>query len=378
MAQLEAIVRLQPKNREAWMALANGWLAVKRWPQAEQTYREIARRWPKDHLGWQGLAAAQYHQGRFEEAAMAARQAVTLQPQSPGDRLMLASSLLEYAMQYPQPQLHSAALDWSRREFEALVPALHNPGDLYLRLGRICIATRDTAAAVAYLEKASALLPGRADISLFLAKAYTQSRNEPAARKALEQGLQQHPDSADLCDGLGQLVQNSGAPDADQQALSLFQKAVQLAPRNERFQERLGAAYLRANHLNEAEQTFESAAQLAPSRAFPYQQLAAVYARLRDPKRAAAAAKQSETLTLNAQQLSHLEAIANTHPKDVALHLSLADRYRAIGERGAARNEYLAMLQIDPQNAHARESLTALDSAPAEKTAVLTTNAAPH
>jgi tetratricopeptide (TPR) repeat protein len=364
MAQLETILRLQPKSPNAYLALANARLASKQWPQAEQTYRAMTLHWPKEYVGWQGLAAAQYHQGHFQEAAMAAQKAQTLQPDSPSNRFILASSLLEYAMQYPQPQLHSSALEWARKEFEKLTQVWPNTGDIYLRLGRICIATRDFTAAATYLEKAAQLLPKRADVPLFLSKAYASSRNIPAARRVLEQGVAHHPESADLCDALGQLVQSSGEPNADQQSLMLFQKAVQFAPRNGRFQERLGAASLRANHLDEARQAFETAVHLNPNRAFPVQQLASVYARLHDPKRAATAAKQSEILNFNAQQLSHLEALVNTHQEDVSLHKTLADRYRFIGDKGAARNEYLALLRLDPQNLHAQQSLADIDRSP--------------
>lgn len=373
MAQLEAIALLQPGNPNVTLALANGRLALKQWGQAELAYRAMTRKWPKMAPAWQGLAAAQYHQGHFQEAALAAQRAEALEPANPSSRYLLASSLVEYAMQYPQPQLHTAALEWARREFEHLTQVWPKTGDIYLRLGRICIATRDFAAGSKYLEKAAILLPNRADVTLFLAKSYASARNTRAARRLLEQGVANHADSADLCDALGQLIQSSGELTADERARALYQKAVQLAPRNARFQERLGTAFLRANRLTEARQAFEDAARLNPNRAFPFQQLAAVYARLKDPQHAAAA-KQSEILNFNAQQLSHLEALVNTHPDSVALHGTLADRYRFLGDSGAARNEYLALLRLVPQDQHARQSLAALNKL---QTSALTAMTAP-
>jgi predicted Zn-dependent protease len=277
-------------------------------------------------------------------------------------------------MQYPQPQLHTSALELARKEFVQLTQVWPNTGDLYLRLGRICIATRDFTSACPYMEKAAVLLPKRADVVLFLAKAYTSNHNVPAARGVLEDGVVKHPEAADLYDALGQLVQSGGEPNADQRSLSLFEQAVHFAPRNERFQERLGVAYLRANRLTEARQTFEAAASLNPNRAFPFQQLASVYARLRDPGHAAAAAKRSEILAYNAQELSHLEAMVNTHPENVLLRTQLADRYHFLGERGAARNEYLQLLLLDPHDQHAHDSLTAIDR---EQPGTMTSMASP-
>ncbi|HZO87087.1 MAG TPA: tetratricopeptide repeat protein [Chthonomonadaceae bacterium] len=361
MEQLEAIVRLQPKNHDAHLALANAYLALKQWPRAEQSYRAMTTRWPKDHAVWQGLAAALFHQRRYQEAAQAAQKAEQLQPANPSNRYVLATALQEYAMLYPDPQFHSAALDRARKEFEKLIQVWPNNGDLYFRLGRICIATRDISAAVTNMEKAHQLLPDRADVSLYLAKSYVSSRNRQGARKVLEEALARHPDSADIADALGQLVQSSGEPDADPKALALFQKAVQLAPRNARFQERLGTAYLRTNNLDQARQAFEEAARLNPNRAFPFQQLAAIYTRMGDPKRATLAARNAERLNFNAQQLNLLEATVNAHPNNVPLRLSLADRFLFLGNRGAARNEYLIVLRMDPQNRRAREGLATLD-----------------
>lgn len=361
MEQLEAIGRLQPNRPEVHLALANGRLALKQWTQAEQAYDDLTQRWPKNAEGWQGLAASRFHQGHFQEAAVAAQHAQKLDPDNPSNRYVLASALLEYAMQYPQPQLHTAALEWSRKEFEKLTQVWPKAGDLYLRLGRIGIATRDLSGSIKNMEAAARLLPDQPDVPLYLAKAYVAGHDRKKGRQALEQGLARHPDSADLNDALGQLIQSSGEPNADQQALALFQKATQLSPNSSRFQERLGTAYQRTNQLQEARQAFEIAARLNPNRAFPFQQLASLYTRLGDPKRAAEAAKISEALNFNAQQLSHLEALVNTHPENIALHLTLADRYRFLGSHGAARNEYLSILHLDPQNARAKQGLTALD-----------------
>ena len=128
-------------------------------------------------VGWQSLAAAQYHQGHFQEAAMAAQKAQTLQPDNPSNRYLLASSLLEYAMQYPQPQLHRSRWNGRVKSLRHLTKVWPKTGDIYFRLGRICIATRDFAAAATYLERAAQLLPNRADVTLFLAKSYASARN---------------------------------------------------------------------------------------------------------------------------------------------------------------------------------------------------------
>src|SRR5439155_11824180 len=141
-----------------------------------------------------------------------------------------------------------------------------------------------------------------------------------------------------------QLIQASDEPDADRKSLPLFQKAARLDPRAARFTERLGTAYLRVNDLQRAREAFEMAARLSPNRAFPYQQLAAIYTRQGDAKRATAAAREAEILDFNAQQFKTLQAVAKRHPENIPLRLSLADRYRFLGIRGPARDEYRSIL----------------------------------
>ncbi|HZP82752.1 MAG TPA: tetratricopeptide repeat protein [Chthonomonadaceae bacterium] len=359
--QLAEIVRLQPKDPNALLALANARLALKQWPQAESAYRDFTRRWPKSPSGWQGLAATLFHEGRYREAALTAREALKRKPEDMSSRYIMAASLLEDVLQYSEPMLHSEELTLAKAEFEKLIKASPNTGDFYYRLGRVCMTLKDSSNAIKNMEQAARLLPDRADVALYLARAYTSARNSQAARTVLEAAVAKHPDSAELNDALGQLIQASGEPGADQKALALFQKAVQLDPRAARFAERLGTAYLRTNDLQHAREAFETAARLSPNRAFPYQQLAAIYTRQGDPKRATAAAREAEMLDFNAQQFNTLQAVAKRHPENVKLRLALADRYLYLGMRGPARDEYTAILQLDKNNPRARAGLAALD-----------------
>jgi tetratricopeptide (TPR) repeat protein len=359
--QLAEIVRLNPGDRTAALALANARLALKQWPQAESVYRNCIARWPKSPDGWQGLAAALFHETRYREAAVSARTAVKLNPKNLSNHYILAASLQEDVLQYPEPQLHMDELELAQSELAKLIPALPKVGDLYLRLGRVRMALKDADGAAKNLERAQQLLPGRADVALLLARAYTSGRNSPAARKVLEAALARHPDSAELNDALGQIIQASGEPDADPRSLALFQKAVQLDPGASRFAERLGTAYLRVNDLQHAREAFETAARLSPNRAFPFHQLAAIYTRQGDPKRATAAAREAQILDFNAQQFNTLQAVAKRHPENVLLRLALADRYRFLGMTRPARDEYRAILSLDANNSRARAGLAALE-----------------
>ncbi len=362
IAHLSEIVRLGPDDQAALIALAKGNLALKKWPKAEAAYRDYLQRWPKSADGWQGLSATLFHEARYREAAVAGRSAVKLKPENPSNHYVLAVALLEDVLQYPEPMLHSDELEMARGEFERLVPIWPKTGDIYFRLGRVYMVLKKPDKAILNLERAQQYLPNRTDCSLYLARAHTSARNGPAARKVLEAAVANHPDSAELSDALGQLIQASGEPGADQKSLSLFQNAVAHDQKSARFIERLGTAFVRTNDLRRAQEAFELAARLNPNRAFPFQQLAGIYTRQGDPVHATAAARTATALDFNEQQFKTLQAVAKRHPENVPLQLTLADRYRFLGMRGPARDEYRAILLADPKNKRATDGLTSIET----------------
>ena len=57
-------------------------------------------------------------------------------------------------------------------------------------------------------------------------------------------------------------------------------------------------------------------------------------------------------MTSNEQQLKQIQELSQRHPQDVNLHLILADRYRTMKMYGPSRDEYFAVLRLDPKNKH--------------------------
>lgn len=379
--QLEAIVRLQPGNEAAALALANVLLALKDYPGAEKMYRLVSERWPKTPDGWMGLAAVLYQDQRYSEAAQAANHAVTLDPSDASNQYVLATSLLEDAMQFPNPQARGGEILQARALLLKLVKEMPQEGDIYYRLGRAYMGIRNTSESIKNLQKAAQMLPDRQDIAIELANALIGAGNRPAARRVVTAAIQRHPDSAALYSLMGKLLQESGAPGSDQQALAAFSKAAKINPADPSILERLGVSLLRNKKINEARLAFEKAARVYPNRAFSYQQLAAIYTRLGHPREATRAAKAAREMVFNDQQLKQIQNLSLVHPEAVALHIVLADRYRALGLMGAARDEYLDVLQIDPHNAHAIKALAtfgkAISTAKAQNAQALAAPSAP-
>jgi len=157
--QMQEIVRIAPENERARLSLANLYLASGRVQQAEAEYGAVTRRWPKDADAWDGVASAFYRMGRFLECRQAAQKAVNLEPRDPNHHFILGAGLLEYAMEFPNPQMHSDALLKAQAEFTLILGAWPDQGDVYFRLGRTCMGLRNGKDALRYLRRAMELLP---------------------------------------------------------------------------------------------------------------------------------------------------------------------------------------------------------------------------
>jgi tetratricopeptide (TPR) repeat protein len=358
--QCEAVVRLAPSDREARLMLAQLRLDLMQFKQAEVAYSAVTRRWAESDVAWQGLAAALHYQQRYLEAVEAARKAVHLRPAEATHRYILAISLLEYAMQFPDPQIRLTDLKEARQELLRLSALWPDNGSVLYRLGRTCAALGDGEGALKHLRRASELLTDHQGAVVELAQAHARAGDYASAARVLEPALARHADDPMLHSLLGQTLQTAGEPGAEVKALASFRTAVRLAPDSAFFQEKLGTAALKANRLREARAAFEAACRLNPHRSFPRQQLATIYTRQGDVQRAVEAARTARELASNEQQLDRLGALSLARPKDSRLHLVLADRYRDLGLTTAARDEYLAVLRLDRRDERARQGIAGL------------------
>lgn len=358
-AQIDAIDRLHPKDVSSRLALGNTRMLLRQYDRAEQDYRRVLVKNPRQVTASQGLAAALYHQRRYFEAMQAARHAVNLAPKDAGGHLILASAALQYALQFPKASSHANELTLAQSEYRALLHTFPNNGDIFYHLGQAAVGLQQANEAVKNFQKALQLAP-RAEIYRDAAKAYVQMGNHPTAQKVAEEGLARFPDDALLHDLRGEMLQTSAAPDADTQALAEFQKAARLQPGNAAYQSDLGTASLRTGNLPAAQAAFETAARLKPERVANYEQLAAIYTRQGDPKRASEAAQSAKAMLFNNQQLQQIQSLLVVHPDSVPLHLIMADRFRDLHLPNPARDEYLLVLRLDPQNARAKQGLAAM------------------
>jgi tetratricopeptide (TPR) repeat protein len=355
--QIEVIANLNPDRSSTLLSLAVAKMSVGDLRGSEETYKSITERWPNLMDGWQGLSAAYYHEGRFPEALSAAKKATKISPDDPNNLLLEAKAALEHAIDINDPELVFADLELARVDFERLIKAWPDKGELYNDLGHTFLVEREYDKAVNTLKKAMEVAPTNASVYVNLCKTYLRIGRKPDAQKVAEQGIARKLDDPRLYDVYGQAVQVSGEPDADMKAVDAFKKAVKLAPSSPIYLERLGAAYLRTNNLEGARDCFTRSAQANPNRAFPYQQLALVFNRMGVADRAKTASEMATKMYQNENQLNQITALSKLHPEDISLHFILADRHKDLKEYGPSGHEYIAILKLDPNNARAKDGL---------------------
>jgi tetratricopeptide (TPR) repeat protein len=358
--EIREIRKLKPDDFPAAIAVANIDLALHDDKEAEKQYGEITKQWPKAVLGWQGLAALLFRQNRFTECLEAVGKALSVAPKNQETRFILASALIQYARQFPSPEMYAPYVRAARKELLDLLPTWPEPSEIHYRLGVVYNILRDYGKAIDHLDKAVAAQPTRTIFIITLIDASINGGKMSHAREVVAAAHVHGVSTPHLYDREGQLLQTESTPDAKSKAVAAFTKAVAMAPNVSLFREHLGSAYMRAGLIDKARDEFQEAVKLNPERPFGYQQLAAIFTRMGDTARATEAAKMATRMVFNEQQLRHFEQLSAAYPEDVKLHLTIADRYRDLGMQSAARDKYRMVLRIDPGNKRAQEEVDKL------------------
>jgi tetratricopeptide (TPR) repeat protein len=348
--QLAAIVHMDNKDYVAQLRLADVCLKAQQYKTAEFYYHAVSQAEPKNLDALHGLAASLYKQRRFYEATNVARTALEVDKNNPNSHLIFATCLLDYALQYPDPIMHSAEINLARREFEGLVKVLPNSGELYYQYGREEEALLQRETSVKLLERAHQLSPDNGEAARMLALAYRAMLRDDKALKVMQELDARQPNNPATNDMLGQLYLASTVPGDAQKAVACFQTAAKAAPNDVYIMERLGGALEKVKNDTSARAAYEKATQINPYRSLSFQRLALVYTRLGLTALAREAAANGKNMAFNEQQMKTIQELSSKHPDDANLHLILAERYREMKLLGPARDEYFSVLKIDPKN----------------------------
>ena len=146
----------------------------------------------------------------------------------------------------------------------------------YLWLARARVLAKKPDEALAAIEEGRVKVPGDDELTAEKVRILAGTQRLAEAEKALQQALQEHPDSPELLLLSAEIAQRDGRFDEAQKALS---RVIELDKdkKNAEAHRQLGLLQWRQDHLEAAEREFKAVCELAPERAAAWTALSQFY-----------------------------------------------------------------------------------------------------
>jgi tetratricopeptide (TPR) repeat protein len=235
-SELAEAVAQFPTSAEAQLQLGVLDLAEKRFPEAEQRFRQVYHDHPADLRALMGIAETYTQQDQHDKAIQLLQGELAKYPA----RLELKYALGNVAVK-------AKKWDLAIEQFEAIIAARPDAGDVYVRMGQMLAAKGDYEGAARTFEKAKQMRPNDPDAYLQSALLLEQIGKRAQARPVYEQVLKLQPDSPIALNNLAYLLAGTGSPGDLDQALQLAQRARQKLPDNPDIADTLGWIYIKKN-----------------------------------------------------------------------------------------------------------------------------------
>ena len=212
-----------------------------------------------------------------------------------------------------------------------------------LNRGLNALQNQDYAQAVREFKVAAAYQPDMAETQIYLGRTYELMDKTEEAITAYQRAMQIDPANADAAELLSSLYMTNGRYSEAQEQLKKF---IRLDPGNASAVASLGYAYLNNGETDEAVQQFEKAIRLAPRKASSYFNLGLAYS-------------QGGRFT---DAIEEFQTAINMDINYAAAHSELGFAYLGLDEQNLARNELTTLRYIgtDESNGYADQLASAL------------------
>jgi len=227
----------------------------KKYPEAEQIYRQILRNQPRDPDALLLLGLLLHETARSAEAVDAMKRAITAQP----GRIEIHQTLVGVLVSLGR--LTEAITE--AREVVRLRPTA---AESHYAVAQLLLQTGDHTAALPSAVRAAELNPRSPVFLLALARVQVGLEQTAAAMATLDRALLLEPQNADLLIDKAQLLQKGGQI---QSAIVLYESALQRAPANLSALNNLGSCYVLSQRPRDAIKCFGAAAVRAPTSPVP-------------------------------------------------------------------------------------------------------------
>jgi tetratricopeptide (TPR) repeat protein len=250
-ATLDQATKAYPDSRDAAVRLAILDLNEKRYKDAENAFLELQKKYPADPRGIMGLSETYAAQKQYDKGIALLQAELVKQPNH--SELRAAIGNLAYrAHQY----------DLAISQYEELLKANSQAGDVWLRLGDSYRLKGDIQSAIRCFRKTTELRPNDVNGWLQLALVLDATGQREQARPVYQQILKLQPDNAVALNNVAYMMAESGG-DLDQ-ALAYAQRARQKAPGNQAIADTLGWIYIKKNLSDDAIRILRNLVTQAP------------------------------------------------------------------------------------------------------------------
>lgn len=286
VAELVARLRSADANEAAKTeALSLGQVLVreKRFAEAEQIFRAVLEKSPRDLTALYGTALSVFNQGRAREAEPIARAAVDLAFPADSNAKQLsreesfraadAMVLLAIVLAVTGNELDS------RKIAEQAAMIANDHFDAQFTFGRALYGSGDTTNAISAFRKAVALRPNDRRALFFLGTALERAGDISGAITTYRRLIAAHPRAAEGHLGLGILLVR-GTGNQVNEGIKELEQAVALDPDQYEARVSLGRVLVAKGRAVESVAHLVRAAELAPDNPEPHFQLAQAYRRL--------------------------------------------------------------------------------------------------
>ena len=339
---LTEIVASRPRDPDAHFRLAEVLYQLRRYEEAVIHYQRTIALDSSHAEAYTGLGKLYGDRGDRTKALATLQQALAL-----GDEAIARYYLGNfYASQgsYQQAILHYQQAIERRSDYE----------QAYINLAGVYARQTEYSTAVQVLTRGAAALPGSAELKFRLGWNYFVQGRYEAALEHFQQVVRLDPQRYQAYDFMARMYM---AEEKREEAQQLLQQALAAHPDESALLARLGILLLDVGDPIHASEYLERAIRSDPDHAEAYYSLGRAYLHIGLSNRGQAVLHYFELLQNNYRELLDLKTAIVLNPSDAAACFGLAKVYGRIGRYEAARQAYLAVLQINPSHLDAQNNL---------------------
>jgi tetratricopeptide (TPR) repeat protein len=306
-----------PEERKAkYFARANEYIETANYPKARVALRNVLKIDPKDAEAYYLFAQVEEKEKNWRNAVQLYQETVRLVPDH-------TAALITLAKYYLEARLTEHVVEAADT---VLKKDPHHPQAGALKIAAQAVTEESIPSAVPQAETLAKEFPTEPDVAILLATLYGQQRRYREAETTLRRALEAHPRDLDLLNNLNRILTQA---DNMAGAEAVIRRMVEAEPTAFDHRVRLARFYVGQGAQNKAEAVLREAVVLDPNSEQRRLMLAEFFMSVKD----VAAAEQA--LLDAAAQLPHSSQI----------QLGLSALYRKIGQDAKARQRYAILVE---------------------------------